>query len=115
MMLWGMPFRRTKSKLENQLKATNLMSRLVLRRGETYRLPVASAGIQVVSGVAWVTVGDRDIFLGSSQKLLLSQPKGAILVSGLSQTPLILEILGHKVTAGSGVILTPQPHQTDPI
>lgn len=110
-----MPFKFTKIKLENQLKTTNLMSRLVLRRGETYRLPVASAGIQIVSGVAWVTQGDRDIFLGSGQKLLLSQPKEAVLVSGLSQMPLILEILGHKATAGSGVILTPQPRQPGPI
>jgi hypothetical protein len=114
-MPWGVPFRFTKSKLENQLKTTNLMSRLVLRRGETYRLPVASAGIQVVSGLAWVTQGDLDIFLGGGQRLLLTHHKEAVLVSGLSQTPLILEILGNKVTPASGVILTPQPRQPGPI
>lgn len=115
MMQWGMPFRFTKRNLENQFKTTNLMSRLVLHRGETYRLPAASGGMQVISGVAWVTVGERDIFLGSGQRLLLSQPKETVLVSGLSHTPLILEILGDKATAASGVILTSHPHRPGPI
>ena len=114
-MQWGMPLRLNKSKSKNQSKATNLMSRLVLRRGETYRLPAASGGIQVVSGVAWVTKGERDIFLGGGQRVLLTHHKEAVLVSGLSHTPLIVEILGDKATAASGVILTSQPHQTGPI
>lgn len=100
-MQWGIPFRFTKRNLENQFKTTNLMSRLVLRPGETYRLPVTSAGIQVVSGVAWVTKGEHDIFLGSGQQVLLTPHKEAVLVSGLSHTPLIVEILGDKATAAS--------------
>lgn len=114
-MPWGMPFKLNKRKIENQFQTTNLMSRLVLRRGETYRLPAASAGIQVVSGVAWVTKGERDIFLAGGQRLLLPPHKETVLVSGLSQMPLVLEVLGTHLSAASGAILTAHPNRPGPI
>lgn len=114
-MQWGMPFRFNKNKLENQAKAANLMSRLVLRRGEIYRLPALSGSIQVVSGQAWVTVAGCDIFLGQGERLAFHSKNEPVLISGLSRMSLVLEVLSHRPTAASGAILTSLPHQPGPI
>jgi len=53
----------------NRLNAASLMLRLLLRHNEVFRLPAASRGIEVVAGMAWVTVNGRDIFLALGEKL----------------------------------------------
>ena len=70
------------------------MVRLMLRHNEVFRLPAASRGIEVVAGIAWVTVNGRDIFLVSGERLWLSFRRDAALISALGRTPLILEVLG---------------------
>ena len=67
--------------------------RLVLYRKETYRLPQACRKIQVLSGVAWMTVAGEDVFLTQGEKTSFTPGKG-VLISALGDTPLILEI--HK-------------------
>jgi hypothetical protein len=114
-MYWSETLSLKKGKKKNQYSTANLMLRLVLRHGETYRLPATSQGIQVVSGIAWTTVGGRDFFLGSGERLPLGNDSKPVLVSGLGHMPLILEVLGSKATAAVGGILAAQPHRPGPI
>ena len=82
------------NRVENQLKAANLMVRLVLRRNEVFHLPAVSQGIEVILGTAWVTVKGRDIFLACGEKFLLPTRRDPALISAVGRTPLILEIFG---------------------
>lgn len=84
-------------------KPAGVMVRLMLRHNEVFRLPAVSRGIQVVSGLAWLTVAGEDIFLGNGQRLWLVGAKGSALVSALGQTPLILEVLGDSAAASPGM------------
>lgn len=77
-----------------QLNAASLISRLMLCHNEVLRLPAASQGAEVVSGVAWVTVNGRDIFLASGERLWLPSPRDPVLISALGRNPLILEVFG---------------------
>jgi hypothetical protein len=65
--------------------------RLVLYRNEMYRLPHACRKVQVLSGVAWMTVAGEDVFLTQGEKTSFTLGKG-VLISALGNTPLILEI-----------------------
>lgn len=81
--------------LEKRLNQTSLMVRLMLvRHNEVFRLPVASRSIEVVEGMAWVTVNGCDIFLASREKLWLPSRRDAALISALGRNPLILEVFG---------------------
>ncbi len=75
------------------LDPASLSPRLVLRRGDLFRLPAFSRGIEVVSGIAWVTVKDRDIVLTAGEKLVLPAGKDTVLISALGHHPLIVEVL----------------------
>lgn len=88
---------------KNGTNPAGVMVRLMLRHDEVFRLPVVSRGVQVVSGLAWLTVAGEDIFLGNGQRLWLVGAKGAALVSALGQTPLILEVLGDSASASPGM------------
>ncbi len=79
---------------ENRLNIASLMVRLMLRHNEVFRLPVASRGIEVVAGIAWVTLNGRDIFLASRERLLLPSRRDSVLISALGRNSLILEIFG---------------------
>jgi hypothetical protein len=83
--------------------SAGLIVRLMLRHDEVFRLPAVSRGIQVVSGLAWLTVAGEDIFLGNGQRLWLVTAKGSALVSALGQTPLIVEVLGDSTSASPGM------------
>lgn len=78
------------------LKAGEAVLRLILCRGEVYRLPRAF-DIRVLSGAAWVTVGGQDAIRVKGQTLSdstrLNHPA---LVSPLGDAPLVLEILDRR-------------------
>lgn len=73
--------------------STKVILRLVLYRGEAYRLPRACRGIRVRSGVAWATFTGKDIILGCGEEMYVTSGKGFVVVSALGHTPLALEIL----------------------
>ena len=77
-----------------QLNVASLILRLMLYHNEVLRLPGASQGAKVVSGVAWVTVNGRDIFLASGERLWLPSRRDSALISALGYHPLILEVFG---------------------
>lgn len=64
-----------------------------LQKGEIFRIPSAYREIHVLSGIAWITVGGKDIILNSGEKALLTSYKGSALLSALGKLPLILEVL----------------------
>jgi hypothetical protein len=72
------------------------MLRLVLYKGEVYRLPATSHGIRVLSGVAWVTVTGKDRILLMDEQTSLSLNNDFALVSALDRTPLVLEVWGDN-------------------
>lgn len=86
---------------KNGTNPVGVMVRLMLHDDEVFRLPAASRGVQVVSGLAWLTVAGEDIFLRNDQRLWLVTPKGPALVSALGRTPLILEVLGDSASASA--------------
>jgi hypothetical protein len=73
------------------------MLRLMLYKGELYRLPATSQGVRVLSGVAWVTVAGEDRLLGKDEQASFKLNHDIALVSALDPTPLVLEVWGdHK-------------------
>lgn len=88
---------------KNGVNPAGVMIRLMLHDDEVFRLPMTSRGVQVVSGLAWLTIAGEDIFLRNGQRLWLVTPKGAALVSALGRTPLVLEVLGDSASASPGM------------
>lgn len=84
---------------KNGVNSAGVMIRLMLHDDEVFRLPPTSRGVQVVSGLAWLTVAGEDIFLKNDQRLWLVTPGKSALVSALGRTPLVLEVLGDSTSA----------------
>lgn len=82
------------NRTEKQLGAAKRMVRLMLRHNEVLRLPPAGQELQVISGVAWVTVSGRDIFLASGERFRLPSRGDTTLISALGRQSLILEVFG---------------------
>jgi hypothetical protein len=72
---------------------TNVAIRIVLYEGELYRLPRTSSGIRVREGVAWVSFAGRDTIMRSGEELRLQTGRDFAVVSQLSGSALILEVL----------------------
>jgi hypothetical protein len=66
--------------------------RLVLYKGELYRLPQVCRGVRVVSGTDWLTVAGEDLFVPQGEKVLFNSAKEGVLVSALGNVPLIVEV-----------------------
>lgn len=66
--------------------------RIVLMKNEVYRLPQTHREIQVLSGIAWITLEKQDIILHSPEKASLSRSKNFAVISALSNMPLILVV-----------------------
>lgn len=66
--------------------------RLILYRNEVFRLPRACQEIRVLSGRAWVTVSEKDLFLGSGDSLALNPKRSLALASPLGDAPLVMEV-----------------------
>jgi hypothetical protein len=67
-------------------------SRFTLENGEAFRVPQAYREFQVLSGVAWLTVGNKDVILRSGEKASLESQKNVAVISALGKMPLILEV-----------------------
>jgi hypothetical protein len=65
-----------------------------------YKLPQVVREIQVLSGIAWLTIDKQDIILQSAEKTLLSPSKNAAVISALNNMPLILAVWrdSNKIT-----------------
>lgn len=79
------------------MKVSSLSKNLVVPRlftickGKLFRIPSGCRQVQVLSGVAWITVAGEDIILTYKQKASLALNKDEAIVSSLSDVPLILE------------------------
>jgi hypothetical protein len=70
--------------------------RLILYQGELLRLPRFSRGVEVLSGVAWVTDTGRDMVLAPGDKASLQSGKFVALVSAVGNNPLVLSVWDGK-------------------
>jgi len=71
--------------------AQNPLLRLMLYAKEVYRLPQTYHAIRVLSGTAWLTINDQDIFLGRDEQVMVPATKAGAIISALGHTPLIFE------------------------
>ena len=70
--------------------------RIILMENEVYRLPQTHREIQVLSGIAWITLDQQDIILQSSEKASLPPSKNFALISALNNMPLIMAVWQDK-------------------
>ncbi len=61
-----------------------------ISQGEVFRLTSAGREVQVLSGVAWITVAGEDIILTCAEKASLELNQDFAIVSALSDVPLLL-------------------------
>lgn len=66
--------------------------RIVLYRGETLRVPRAIAGVQVLSGTAWLTVPGKDSVLCAGERLDLCNCRGSAVLSAVGGEPLLIQL-----------------------
>jgi hypothetical protein len=66
--------------------------RFTLQKGEVFRVPSGCKELQVLSGVAWITVAGQDIILTSGETASLESNKGFAILSALGRNPLTLEV-----------------------
>lgn len=98
---------------ENRQTATATMLRLVLYKGEVYRLPATGRGLRILSGIAWATVTGEDMFLVAGETVTFPSRVDRVLVSALSRSPLVLEVLGDNSLAGLGTLVAARPGWQD--
>ena len=70
--------------------------RIILMENEVYRLPQSHREIQVLSGMAWITLDKQDIILQSPEKASLPPSKNFALISPLNNMPLIMAVWEDK-------------------
>ena len=70
--------------------------RIILMENEVYRLPQTHREIQVLSGIAWITLDQQDIILQSPEKASLPPSKNFAVISALNNMPLILAVWQDK-------------------
>jgi hypothetical protein len=76
-------------------RSASVLLRLVLYRGEVYRVPPVGRGVRILRGRAWVTYAGEDILLARGDEACLASTQGAALVSAVGCAPLVLEVLGR--------------------
>lgn len=69
---------------------------LTLEKGEVFRVPQTHRALQVVSGVAWVSLAGGDFILTQGDRLSVPTIKDFALISGLGRIPLVLEVCGES-------------------
>ena len=69
---------------------------IILMENEVYRLPQSHREIQVLSGMAWITLDKQDLILQSSEKASLPPSKNFAVISALNNMPLILAVWPDK-------------------
>jgi hypothetical protein len=80
------------SELAAPVSGTLEEDRIILMKDEVYRLPQTHREVQVLSGIAWITLDQQDIILQSSEKTSLPSSKNAVVISALNNVPLILAV-----------------------
>jgi hypothetical protein len=70
--------------------------RIILMNNEVYKLPQTHREIQVLSGIAWITLDQQDIILESPEKASLPPSKNFAVISALNNMPLILAVWQDK-------------------
>jgi len=70
----------------------NEEDRIILMKDEVYKLPQTHREVQVLSGIAWITLDEQDIILDRSEKTLLPPSKNPVVISALNNVPLILAV-----------------------
>ena len=73
--------------------------RIILMKNEVYRLPQTHREVQVLSGIAWITLDKQDIILESGEKTSLPPSKNWAVISALNNMPLILAVWQDKSPA----------------
>ncbi|WP_293129261.1 hypothetical protein [Microcoleus sp. bin38.metabat.b11b12b14.051] len=66
--------------------------RIIVMKNEVYRLPQTHREVQVLSGIAWITLDKQDIILQTPEKLSLPPSKNSAIISALNNMPLILAV-----------------------
>jgi hypothetical protein len=66
--------------------------RIILMKNEVYRLPQNHREVQVLSGIAWITVDKQDIILHGQEKISLPPSKNFAVISALNYMPLIMAV-----------------------
>ncbi len=95
---------------ESICRSTSVLLRLVLYRGEVYRVPPAGRGVRVLKGRAWATYGGKDLLLTRGDETDFASGQGAALVSAVGRAPLVLEVLGQDrraLPSSSRSVLSP--------
>jgi hypothetical protein len=91
-----------------------VLLRLVLYRGELFRLPHAGRGIRVCSGQAWATCAGRDILVAQGTTACFAYGTDAVLISAVGHIPLVLEVLGDTDSTSASIIApVPKPAMCD--
>ena len=85
-------------------RSASVLLRLVLYRGEVYRVPPAGRGVRTLRGRAWVTYGGEDILLTRGDETQFASGQGAALVSAVGCVPLVLEVLGQDRRTSSSAL-----------
>jgi hypothetical protein len=82
---------------KDQYDRTGLSSlRLILYKDEVCRLPRDCQELRVVSGRAWVTIPEKDMFLSPGDRVALNPRKAFALASALGNAPLVMEVWGRQ-------------------
>jgi hypothetical protein len=74
-----------------QLQA-QITQRLVLYRGELYRVPVCYQLLRIKAGIAYITQAGQDRILSIGQELQLDSTADMALVSGIGCEQVVLEL-----------------------
>jgi hypothetical protein len=90
----------------NQQNTIPSMLRLVLYKGELYRVPAASQGLRVVSGTAWVTMAGQDVFLEAGEEAVFTAKDDKAVASALGHVPVVLEVWKNKDLNALGTLIT---------
>lgn len=73
-----------------------LAQRLMFCRGELYRVPACYQLLRIQAGTAYVTQAGQDHILHSGQELFVDRADDVVLVSGLGNEPVILELFSQE-------------------
>ncbi len=85
-------------------RSAGVLLRLVLYRGEVYRVPPAGRGVRILKGQAWATYGGEDILLTRGDETQFALGRGAALVSAVGCAPLVLEVLAQDRRASPSTL-----------
>jgi hypothetical protein len=73
-----------------------LAQRLVIYRGELYRVPAYSGLLRIKEGMAYVTQEGQDYVLATGQELYLARRVDVALVSSIGFEPVVLELFERR-------------------